>query len=58
MIHTQPLSTELRADPIVVVSGHLQLAKEGVDPADPNLHLFEKPFSVASLLELADRLTT
>jgi CheY-like chemotaxis protein len=56
--HIVSTARELQAHvPIVVVSGHLQHAKEGVDPADPNLYLFEKPFSIASLLELADRLT-
>ena len=43
--------------PIVVVSGHLDQARTGVDPTDPGLYFLEKPFSIASLLELAERLT-
>ena len=43
--------------PIVVVSGHLDVARAAVDPTDPVLYFLEKPFTIADLLELADRLT-
>jgi two-component system, response regulator PdtaR len=47
----------LPSTPIVLITGNVDAARDGSDPADARLHLLPKPFGPKQLLDLARRVT-